>query len=55
VRVCLQKKGHFSAPASEGEADVDDAKAATTGRTIAKDKRIVCKGAICDTNNMEGQ
>jgi len=45
-----QNRGHLSAvvaPAkSAGIADIDDVKAATTARTIAEEKRIVCDS--CD-------
>lgn len=46
--VCLQKIGHFSAPVSIGEADADNT-------NDGKEKCIVCKGDICDTNNMASE
>jgi hypothetical protein len=36
-----QKKGHDSALSSRGLAEIDDAKAAATARTIAEEIRIV--------------
>ncbi|KAG1761822.1 hypothetical protein EV702DRAFT_1273147 [Suillus placidus] len=42
----LQKAGQTPVPASVGIADIDDAKAATTARTIAEETRIVCEDEI---------
>lgn len=41
-----QKKGHDSALSSRGLAEIDDAKAAATARTIAEEKRIVREDMI---------
>jgi hypothetical protein len=42
----VQKKSHCSTSASMGLAEIDDAKAATTARTIAEEKRIVSEDVI---------
>jgi hypothetical protein len=42
------KIGHFSAPVSMGEADADNI-------NDGKEKCIMCKGDICDTNNMASE
>jgi hypothetical protein len=41
-----QKLGQISVLAVSGAAEVDEAKAATTARTIAEETRIIC--ASCD-------
>jgi hypothetical protein len=53
-----QNRGHLSAvvavvaPAkSAGIADIDDVKAATTARTIAEEKRIVCDSCDMGSSN----
>lgn len=42
----MQKKEHRSESASMGVADVDDAKAAATARTIAEEKCIVSEDVM---------
>lgn len=37
-----------------GVAEIDDAKAATTARTITEEKRIVCEGVIWNQINLKG-
>jgi hypothetical protein len=37
-----------------GVAEIDDAKAATTVRTVAEKKRIVCEDEIWDQINLNG-
>ncbi|KAG2750574.1 hypothetical protein P692DRAFT_20408208 [Suillus brevipes Sb2] len=45
---CVQKTSQCWATAFMGVAEVDDAKAATTARAIAEEKRIVSEDVIWD-------
>ncbi|KAG2039435.1 hypothetical protein BDR03DRAFT_951912 [Suillus americanus] len=51
---CRQKKSHVSTAASKGAAEIDDAKAAATARTVAKAKRIVCEDVRWNQINLKG-